>query len=111
VFQIREALVLIEADLNAAIDATAALARAHRDTPMARRSILQQAVPITFGFKMATLLAAFMRHEEEAGLYRRSKGEPIKEGSYFLCREVGHLSMDKVPGFNKVDRIIEPVLP
>jgi adenylosuccinate lyase len=42
------------------LDIEAALARAHRDTPMAGRSNLQQAVPITFGFKMATLLAAFM---------------------------------------------------
>jgi 3-carboxy-cis,cis-muconate cycloisomerase len=70
VLQIREALVLIEADLNAAIDATAGLARAHRDTPMAGRSNLQQAVPITFGFKMATLLAAFMRHKARLGELR-----------------------------------------
>ena len=29
---------------------------------MAGRSNLQQAVPITFGYKMATFLAAFERH-------------------------------------------------
>ncbi len=64
VMQIREALVLVEADLDGIADALAALARKHRDTPMAGRSNLQQAVPITFGYKMATLLAAFERHKQ-----------------------------------------------
>ncbi|MGD0024707.1 MAG: 3-carboxy-cis,cis-muconate cycloisomerase [Xanthobacteraceae bacterium] len=63
VMQIREALVLIEADVAAIADALAGLARKYRDTPMAGRSNLQQAVPITFGYKMATLLAAFERHK------------------------------------------------
>ena len=36
----------------------------YRDTPMAGRSNLQQAVPITFGYKMATMLAAFERHKQ-----------------------------------------------
>jgi len=64
VMQIREALTLIEADLDGIADALAALARKHRDTPMAGRSNLQQAVPITFGYKMATVLAAFERHKQ-----------------------------------------------
>ncbi len=63
VMQIREALTLIEADLDAIADALAALAGKYRDTAMAGRSNLQQAVPITFGYKMATLLAAFERHK------------------------------------------------
>jgi 3-carboxy-cis,cis-muconate cycloisomerase len=64
VMQMREALVLVEADLNGIADALAALARKYRDTPMAGRSNLQQAVPITFGYKMATVLAAFERHKQ-----------------------------------------------
>src|SRR5579864_5616964 len=64
VMQIREGLALIEADLNGIADALAGLARKYRDTPMAGRSNLQQAVPITFGYKMATLLAAFERHKQ-----------------------------------------------
>ena len=40
------------------------LARRHRDTPMIGRSNLQQAVPITFGYKCATYLAAFERHKQ-----------------------------------------------
>src|SRR5438270_7035098 len=64
VMQIREALVLIERHLDGIAGALAALARKYRDTPMAGRSNLQQAVPITFGYKMATLLAAFERHKQ-----------------------------------------------
>src|SRR5499433_1901146 len=62
VMQMREALVLVEADMEAIAGALADLARKHRDTPMAGRSNLQQAVPLTFGFKCACLLAAMQRH-------------------------------------------------
>jgi 3-carboxy-cis,cis-muconate cycloisomerase len=62
VLQIREALSLIDDDLKAISESLANLAQRYRDTPMAGRSNLQQAVPITFGFKMAVLLAAFDRH-------------------------------------------------
>jgi 3-carboxy-cis,cis-muconate cycloisomerase len=64
VLQMREALALIEVDLKEIADALAALARKHRDTPMIGRSNLQQAVPITFGYKMAALLAAVQRHRQ-----------------------------------------------
>ncbi len=62
ILQIREALDLVEADIVAIADALAGLAKRYRDTPMAGRSNLQQAVPITFGYKVATYLAAFDRH-------------------------------------------------
>jgi 3-carboxy-cis,cis-muconate cycloisomerase len=64
VMQIREALALVEQEIDAISDALAGLARKYRDTPMAGRSNLQQAVPITFGYKMATVLAAFERHKQ-----------------------------------------------
>src|ERR1700731_3693313 len=64
VMQMREALTLVEAHIGAIADALAGLARKYRDTPMAGRSNLQQAVPITFGYKMATVLAAFERHKQ-----------------------------------------------
>ncbi len=60
--QIREALTLVDNDLAAISEALAKLARRFRDTPMAGRSNLQQAVPITFGFKAAACLAAIERH-------------------------------------------------
>ena len=62
VMQIRDALLLVEQDMRAISASLAALASRYRDTPMAGRSNLQQAVPITFGYKIATLLAAMQRH-------------------------------------------------
>jgi 3-carboxy-cis,cis-muconate cycloisomerase len=64
VLQIREALELVDADLTAISRALADLARKHRDTPMIGRSNLQQAIPVTFGYKMAGLLSAIERHRE-----------------------------------------------
>jgi 3-carboxy-cis,cis-muconate cycloisomerase len=64
VLQIREALAIVEQEIDGICDALAALAKKYRDTPMAGRSNLQQAVPITFGYKMATMLAAFERHKQ-----------------------------------------------
>jgi 3-carboxy-cis,cis-muconate cycloisomerase len=49
----RRALVPLLADAGAAADATAELARAHRDTPMIGRTLLQEAMPITFGLRAA----------------------------------------------------------
>ena len=62
VLQIREGLVLIEDDLAAISAAMAELASRHRDTPMIGRSNLQQAVPVTFGYKIAGILSAIERH-------------------------------------------------
>src|SRR5258707_8654183 len=62
VLQIRGALALIEADLTALRGHLAALARRWRDTPMAGRTHLQHALPITFGYKAAVWLSACDRH-------------------------------------------------
>lgn len=64
VLQIREALALVDTELTALSAALAAHAQAHRDTPMIGRSNLQQAIPVTFGYKMAGLLSAVERHRE-----------------------------------------------
>lgn len=64
VLLIKEGLELVDADLRALSATLADLARRHRDTPVAGRSNLQQAIPVTFGFKMATILAAVERHRE-----------------------------------------------
>ena len=64
VLQIREGLALIDGELAAISAAMAKLAKEHRDTPMIGRSNLQQAIPVTFGYKMAGLLSAIERHRE-----------------------------------------------
>ena len=70
ILQIRAALQLVESDMEAIAAALADLSRRYRDTPMAGRSNLQQAVPLTFGFKTATLLAAMQRHRERLAQMR-----------------------------------------
>ena len=70
VMQIREALEIVDQDLKSLGDGLAKLAREHRDTPMIGRSNLQQAVPVTFGYKMAGLLAAVERHRERLAQLR-----------------------------------------
>ena len=64
VLQMRAALELVGRDLDAVADALADLAKTHRDTPMIGRSNLQQAVPMTFGYKAAVWLAGMDRHRE-----------------------------------------------
>lgn len=64
VLQIREALQLIDDELAAIAAALARLAKDHRLTPVIGRSNLQQAIPVTFGYKMAGLLSAVLRHRE-----------------------------------------------
>ena len=62
VLQIRAGLELIEDDLTALRGHLAALARRWRDVPMAGRTHLQHALPITFGYKAAVWLSACDRH-------------------------------------------------
>jgi len=64
VLQIRAGLGLIEEDLTAARNHLAALARRYRDTPMAGRTHLQHALPVTFGYKAAVWLSALDRHAD-----------------------------------------------
>ena len=62
--QLRDTLNLIEAALDKTVGALKTLAAKHKATPMPARSNLQQAVPISFGFKLARLLATFLRHRQ-----------------------------------------------
>jgi len=64
VLQLRESLKLVEKLLESIIQSLVELSDKYKSTPMAARSNLQQAVPISFGFKMARLLACFQRHQE-----------------------------------------------
>jgi 3-carboxy-cis,cis-muconate cycloisomerase len=64
VLQVRAALDIVDADIRALRGILADLAKKHRDTPMAGRTHLQQALPVTFGYKTAIWLAMFDRHAE-----------------------------------------------
>jgi 3-carboxy-cis,cis-muconate cycloisomerase len=64
VLQMRAGLTIIEQDISTVRGILADLSRRYRDTPMAGRTHLQQALPVTFGYKTAIWLAMFDRHAE-----------------------------------------------
>ena len=58
VLQLRAGIHLLQADLTTMANATAELAREHAHTPMLGRTLLQAALPTTFGLKAANWLVA-----------------------------------------------------
>lgn len=64
VLQLRSALELIDAGLVNLSDASAKIASQHKRTPVAGRTWMQQAAPVTFGLKAAGWLSAIERHRQ-----------------------------------------------
>ena len=65
VLQVRAGLEIIESGYRRTCAASSPICRRrYRDTPMAGRTHLQQALPVTFGYKTAIWLAMFDRHAE-----------------------------------------------
>lgn len=64
VLQIRRALAVVEQDLATLAGHLEGLAHTHRDTVMAGRTHLQQALPTTFGLKAAIWLSMIQRHQQ-----------------------------------------------
>ena len=62
VLQLRAALAIVARDLRDLRAILVATARKYRDTPMAGRTHLQQALPITFGYKAAVWLSSIDCH-------------------------------------------------
>jgi 3-carboxy-cis,cis-muconate cycloisomerase len=62
--QVRDGIDIIAADIGELRKILADLAVKHRNTPMAGRTHLQQALPVTFGYKVAIWLAMFDRHQQ-----------------------------------------------
>ncbi|WP_137821569.1 3-carboxy-cis,cis-muconate cycloisomerase [Pseudomonas sp. D(2018)] len=64
VLQLRAAAELLEQDLAALAQALAVQAERFADTPLAGRTWLQQATPVTLGMKLAGVLGAVTRHRQ-----------------------------------------------
>ncbi|NWB83597.1 3-carboxy-cis,cis-muconate cycloisomerase [Pseudomonas gingeri] len=64
VLQLRSAIALLEGDLGRLADALAEQAARHANTPLAGRTWLQQATPVTLGMKIAGWLGAITRHRQ-----------------------------------------------
>ena len=62
VLQLKDAIAVVENDLDRLSSALTQIVSAHRATPMAARTWMQHAVPTTFGLKAAGWLDALTRH-------------------------------------------------
>jgi 3-carboxy-cis,cis-muconate cycloisomerase len=104
VLQMRAGLGIVARDVDELRTILAGLAAKHRDTPMAGRTHLQQALPVTFGYKAAIWLAMFDRHAERIAQLKprllvgqfagaagtlASLGEKGFEVQKALCEELG----------------------
>lgn len=67
VLQLRDVCACLDRGLRDLGMALAKLARAHRDTPMVARTVMQHALPTTFGLKAAGWLAAVLRQHGRLG--------------------------------------------
>ncbi len=70
VLQLRAALDIIGADLDAVAGALENLASKHRDTVMAGRTHMQHALPVTFGYKAAVWLSSVRRDKARLAALR-----------------------------------------
>jgi 3-carboxy-cis,cis-muconate cycloisomerase len=106
----RRALALVLADLGRVADACASLAREHRDTPMAGRTLLQQAVPTTFGLKAAGWLVAVL--EARSRLVELRDGlQPQLGGAAGTLSALGDDALEVVAYFARELELEEPTLP
>jgi 3-carboxy-cis,cis-muconate cycloisomerase len=71
VLQLRDALSLIEADVDRLAEALASQTRKHAATVLAGRTWLQHALPTTLGVKLAGVLGAIQRHRLRLATARR----------------------------------------
>ncbi|GAA0353299.1 3-carboxy-cis,cis-muconate cycloisomerase [Actinoallomurus spadix] len=96
----------ILADLGRTADALTGLARRHRDTPMAGRTLGQQAVPTTFGLRAAGWLAAVAEARDRLAAVRL----PTQlGGAAGTLAALG--TTELLPLFAEETGLAEPVLP
>jgi 3-carboxy-cis,cis-muconate cycloisomerase len=121
VLQLRQALKPIAADLKHLIDALAELATAHRSTIVVGRTWMQQALPTTFGLRVAGWLDAVNRHrgrlretEQRVGVLQfggavgtlaalGSRGQVVAK----ILSEELHLGLPDTPWHSHRDRMVE----
>jgi len=121
VLQIRQALDVLEADLAALCGGLTQLAKKHRSTPMAGRTLMQHALPTTFGAKVAGWLDAMNRHRERFAQTRArvlvvqfggavgtlaALGEKGLQVAEALAAEL-HLGLPAMPWHAQRDRVAE----
>ena len=95
----RHAIEVIDTDLAAAADRAAALAVEHADTVMAGRTLLQQAVPVTFGLVAAGWLAGLDDARADLSRDPVQAGGPVRRrGGHARLARPGRTSRCRVAG-------------
>ncbi|HEY7196751.1 MAG TPA: 3-carboxy-cis,cis-muconate cycloisomerase [Gaiellaceae bacterium] len=107
----RHALDLGLAELDGAARACAALAARHRDTPVAGRTLLQQAVPTTFGLKAAGWLVGLLEARALLVRIRRERLAVQLGGAAGTLAALGDRGPDVLRSFAAELDLAEPVVP
>jgi 3-carboxy-cis,cis-muconate cycloisomerase len=104
----RRACELVATELDGAAAGCARLAAEHRSTPMAGRTLLQQAVPTTFGAKAAGWLVGLV----DAGSGLRGLSFPVQlGGAAGTLAALGERGTDVLAAFAAELGLAEPVVP
>ncbi|HEY7201827.1 MAG TPA: lyase family protein, partial [Candidatus Dormibacteraeota bacterium] len=107
----RRALDVLLAELDGLAGACAALAERHRDTPMAGRTLLQQALPITFGLKAAGWLMAVLEARDAVARVRGERLAVQLGGASGTLASLGDRGLDVLRGLASELDLAEPALP
>lgn len=107
----RRATELVLAELDRLADGCAALADAHRSTPMAARTLLQQAVPTTFGLKAAAWLATVLEARRRLATVREERLAAQLGGAAGTLAALGDEALEVVRLYAEELALAEPLLP
>jgi 3-carboxy-cis,cis-muconate cycloisomerase len=107
----RSALGLVLDDLERVAAACASLARSHRDTPMAGRTMLQHAVPTTFGLKAAGWLVAVLDARARLADVRANRLAAQLGGAAGTLSALGENGVEVAAAFAREVGLREPTLP
>jgi 3-carboxy-cis,cis-muconate cycloisomerase len=107
----REAGGLVLAELDRLADGCAELAREHRVTPMAARTVLQQAVPTTFGLKAAGWLVAVVESRRRLAAVHAERLAAQLGGAAGTLAALGDEAPEIVRHYAAELGLTEPLLP
>jgi len=107
----RRALDLIVADLSAAADACASLVERHRSSIEPGRTLLQQALPLTFGLKAAGWLAALDGALAELSVIRGGELAVQFGGAVGTLASLGDRGLDVAGELASQLGLLDPSLP
>jgi 3-carboxy-cis,cis-muconate cycloisomerase len=111
VLVVGRAVPLLDRDLARAATASAELADAHRGTLMAARTLLQQALPTTFGLKAARWLDALVDARHGLNHVRRHRLAAQLGGAAGTLASFGDRGVDVASAYARELGLAEPSLP